>query len=57
MYSQKLTAQRLMKIAEQARKKSNRNKNKEFRMYLNGYAQACEDLARNLKESKEMELK
>lgn len=51
MYSQELTPKRLLKLAEQARKKSYKCKNRDMRYHLQGYAMACEDLARNLKES------
>lgn len=46
MYAQKLTTVRLMKIAENARKKSYKCKNRDMRYHLQGYAMACEDLAR-----------
>lgn len=35
-----------MKIAENARKKSYKCKNRDMRYHLQGYAMACEDLAR-----------
>jgi len=53
MYSQKLTPAKLSKMANQARNKSYKTKNKQIKMYLQGYAQALDDLMRNMLETQE----